>query len=101
MKTLKYKIVGLLVLFAIVAQAQKYDKKVTEKFKVNKDVTVEINASHTDVDIETWNKNEVLVEAFIEVEGVDKEEANKIATINFFRRERNFLNDDHCFQRRS
>jgi len=79
MKTLKYKIVSLVVLFiAIGANAQKYDKKVTEKFKVNSDVAIVINASHTDIDVQTWNRNEVSIEAFIEVEGVDKEEANKI-----------------------
>jgi hypothetical protein len=78
MKTYKYKIVGLLVLLAFSVQAQKFDKKVTENFKVNSDAVIVINAMHTDVDIETWNKNEVSIEAVMEVEGVSKEEAEKI-----------------------
>ena len=78
MKTYKYKIVALLMLLAFSVQAQKFDKKVTEKFKVNSDAVIVINAVHTDVDIETWNKNEVSIEAVIEVEGVTKEEAEEI-----------------------
>jgi len=78
MKTYKYKIVSVLLLLAISVQAQKFDKKITEKFKVNSDVIIEISANNTDVDIETWNKNEVSVEAVMEVEGVTEEEANKI-----------------------
>ncbi len=78
MKTYKYKIVAILMLLAFSAQAQKFDKKVTEKFKVNSDAVIVINAVHTDVDIETWNKNEVSIEAIIEVEGVTKEEAEEI-----------------------
>lgn len=57
--------------------AQKFDKKFTEKFKVNKDVEVAINASNTEINVSTWSKNEVQVQAFIEVEGLSKEEAEK------------------------
>ncbi|NOR28353.1 MAG: hypothetical protein GQ540_07480 [Lutibacter sp.] len=79
MKTYKYKIVTLaLLLLAISVQAQKFDKKITEKFKVNSDVVIEILADNTDVNIETWNRNEVSIEAVIEVEGVSKKEAEKI-----------------------
>ncbi|APZ47731.1 hypothetical protein BW723_16145 [Polaribacter reichenbachii] len=57
--------------------AQKFDKKFTENFKTNKDVEVAINASNTDINVTIWNKNEVQVEAFIEIEGISKEEAEK------------------------
>ncbi|MDD7914325.1 hypothetical protein [Polaribacter ponticola] len=57
--------------------AQKFDKKYTENFKVNKNVEVAINASNTDINVTTWNKNEVIITAFIEVQGVSKEEAEK------------------------
>ena len=57
--------------------AQKFDKKFTENFKTNKDVEVAINASNTDINVTTWNKNEVQVEAIIEIEGISKEEAEK------------------------
>jgi hypothetical protein len=57
--------------------AQKFDKKFTEKFKVNKDVEVAINATNTDINVTTWNKNEVAITATIEVEGISKKEAEK------------------------
>lgn len=78
MKTYKYRLVVFLILLTVLAQAQTFDKKIEEKFKVNSDVEIVINASNMDVDIETWNRNEVSVEAVMEVEGVDKKEAEKI-----------------------
>jgi len=80
MKTFKYKITSLLILLCIGLQAQNFDKKVKETFKVNSEVSIDINSSHTDIDIETWNKNEVSIEGFMEVSGVSKEEAEKILT---------------------
>ncbi len=78
MKVYKHKIFALLLLLAVSVQAQKFDKKIKEKFKVNSDVEVVINATHTDVDIETWNRNEVSIEAVMEIEGLPEEEAEKI-----------------------
>ena len=79
MKHKPYK--NIITLFAIcfigTIFAQKFDKKFTEKFKVNKDVKVAINASNTDINVTTWNKNEVQVQAFIEIEGLSKKEAEK------------------------
>ena len=78
MKVYKYKIVGLLVVLAISAQAQKFDKTINERFKVTSEVEVVINATHTDIDIETWNKNEVSIEAVMEVERLPKAADEKI-----------------------
>ncbi|MFY0604177.1 MAG: hypothetical protein JXQ93_09515 [Flavobacteriaceae bacterium] len=79
MKIHKHKIVCTLLAvgFIVGSFAQKQDKKYKESFKVNKDVVVEINATNTDIEVTTWNKNEVLVEAIIEIEGLTKEEAQK------------------------
>lgn len=57
--------------------AQKVEKKFTENFKVNKDVEVAINATNTEINVITWNKNEVQIDAFIEIEGMAKEDAEK------------------------
>ena len=78
MKTYTYKITAFLLLFAVVVNAQTFDKKIEENFKVNSDVEIVINTAHMDVDIETWNRNEVSVVAVMEVEGVDEKEAKKI-----------------------
>ncbi|MDT7832057.1 hypothetical protein RQM59_06675 [Flavobacteriaceae bacterium S356] len=59
------------------AFGQKQDKTYKETFNVNKDVIVEINASNNDIEVTTWNKNQVQVEATIEIEGLTKEEAAK------------------------
>ncbi|QNM86555.1 hypothetical protein H9W90_05395 [Polaribacter pectinis] len=67
----------LAICFLGTVSAQKFDKKITENFKVNKDVEVAINATNTDINVTTWSKNEVQVEAFIEVEGISKEDAEK------------------------
>lgn len=73
----QFKISVFLLLVTGVVSAQKYNKKFSENFKTNKDVVVNINASNADIDVTTWNKNEVSVEAVVEVEGLDKKEAQK------------------------
>ena len=73
----QFKISTFLLLATSVVFAQKYDKKFSENFKTNKDVVVNINASNADVNVTTWNKNEVSVEAIIEIEGLDKKAAEK------------------------
>lgn len=76
---MKRKLYNVIVFLFFVANvfAQKTDKKYQEKFYTNGNVEIEINASNADVEVQNWNKNEVLVEASIEVEGVTKEEAKK------------------------
>ncbi|WP_157578240.1 hypothetical protein [Tenacibaculum ovolyticum] len=73
----QFKISTFLVLVTSIVFAQKYDKKFNENFKTNKDAVVTINASNATIDVTTWNKNEVSVEAVIEVEGLDKKAAEK------------------------
>ena len=74
-----YKYLSLFVAAFLISnlQAQKFDKKYSEKFKVNKDVELKINANNAEIDVTTWNKNEVSVEAVITVEGLSKKEAEK------------------------
>ena len=67
----------LTIFFLGTSLAQKFDKKFTENFKVNKDVEIVINASNSDINVTTWPKNEVQVEAFIEIEGLSKTEAEE------------------------
>ena len=72
----QYKTIIVLMFFATHLVAQKSSKKHNEKFTVNNDVTVEIKATNADIDVETWNENQVLVEAIIEVEGLSEKEAS-------------------------
>ncbi len=77
MKTNKHNIFWTLLLVTTLVFGQKQEKKISESFKVNSDAVVDISVSHTDLTIETWNKNEVSVEGVWEIEGVSKEEANE------------------------
>jgi len=68
MKTLRFKITILLLFIGLITtSAQKLEKKHTEKFTVNKDVVIDVNTRYTDIEIETWNKNEVVIEAYIDI----------------------------------
>jgi hypothetical protein len=78
MKTYTYKISAFLLLLTTIVNAQTFDKKIEERFKVVPEVEIIVNADYTDVEIETWNKNEVSVVAIIEVSGIEENEANKI-----------------------
>ncbi|SNR15282.1 hypothetical protein [Tenacibaculum jejuense] len=49
--------------------SQKKDKNFKEEFKVKSDVVIDINTRHSDIQIETWNKDKVTVEAYMMVEG--------------------------------
>ena len=79
MKLKTYKCIGFLIAAFLISslQAQKFDKKFNENFKVNKDVTLAINASNAEINVTTWNRNEVSVNAVITVEGLSKKEAQK------------------------
>lgn len=79
MRTKQFKLFALIlfVCISINAQNQNHRKTYNEEFDTNKDVVIEINTRNTDVQIETWNKNKVSVEAIIEIEGVDSDKADK------------------------
>jgi len=79
MKLKTYKCIGFLMATFFISglQAQKFDKKFNETFKVNKDVVLAINATNADINVSTWNRNEVSVKAVITVEGLSKNEAQK------------------------
>ena len=62
LQAFKHSILWVFLLGITIGYSQQSDKKV-EKFKVDANPTLEIDASHTDVTIESWNKNEILVEA--------------------------------------
>ncbi|GAA4277769.1 hypothetical protein GCM10022259_24930 [Aquimarina mytili] len=58
--------------------AQERQHKLKEKFDVNKDVTVNLNTSHTNVVFETWNRNTIEVEAFLEGDDLTDENSQRI-----------------------
>ncbi len=79
MKLKTYKCIGFLIAAFFISglHAQKFDKKFNETFKVNKNVLLAINASNADINVSTWNRNEVSVKAVITVEGLSKKAAQE------------------------
>ncbi len=63
----------LLLSIGVFGQTQRKDYK--ETFKVGDESVIDINTSHADIEFDTWNRNEVVVEATIELEGATQEEA--------------------------
>jgi len=77
MKVNKHNLIWSILFCTTVVFGQKQVKNINESFEVNKNVLVEINASHSDVTVETWNKNKVSIQGNWEIEGLTKEQADK------------------------
>lgn len=77
MKSIKYNLIGVFLLCATMVYSQSRTQKSTEKFFVNSDVIVEINANYSDITVQHWNKNEVLVETVLTIDGISAEEAKE------------------------
>jgi len=65
----------VLSLISLVAYGQTQKKTFSESFDVADNAVLDINTSHADIEFETWNKDKVVVEATIELEGASEEEA--------------------------
>jgi len=79
MKQLNLFAAGLLVMglaLPLNLSAQKASK-VSQSIKVNDDVTVDINTSFCNIELDTWNKDIVEVEAYIDGEKLSQEELQK------------------------
>lgn len=59
---------------ATLGYAQKKMNKTSQSIKVNKDVVVELNASYAEIELDTWNKDIVGIEAYIEGEKLSEDE---------------------------
>jgi hypothetical protein len=70
MKTIQIKWLLLITCFVMIGsvQAQGKQEKLNERFNVNRDVTIEVDTRYADVIFETWSKDEVSVEAYVEGE---------------------------------
>ncbi len=67
---MKYKLNSNLFVFGLMicagVLAQDKQNKLNEKISVNKDVTINLNTSHTNIIFETWGRNTIEVEAYLE-----------------------------------
>ncbi|WP_299101000.1 hypothetical protein [uncultured Winogradskyella sp.] len=64
----------ILCLFTTLGYAQKTMNKTSQSIKVDKDVVVDLNTSNVEIHLETWNRNTVEIEAYIESETLSNEQ---------------------------
>ena len=74
---LKQKLLMLIVLIATSVSAQQKLTKVSQSIKVDKEVTIDLNTSHCNIVFDTWNKDVIEVEAYIEGDNLSNEELQK------------------------
>ncbi len=77
MKTIRFNLPVLFLLVTGLSFAQ--TKTLDKTYKTNNDVQVEINASHTNVVVDYWDRNEVKIEASFDEEDLDEEARKKLA----------------------
>jgi hypothetical protein len=53
-------------------------KKLDKTYKTSSDVEVKIDASHTNIMVDYWDKNEVQIEAILEIDEVEKEKKDEL-----------------------
>lgn len=77
MKRLAYNIVMLFFAGLVSVTAQQKLQKTSKSINVNKDVTIDLNTSFANIEFETWNKDIIEVEAYIESTKLSKADLEK------------------------
>ena len=74
MKQFKFITIAVVFLSVFSLSAQQKLQKISKSVKANKEVTLNLDTSYTNIEIDTWDKNEVQVEAYIESKELTKKE---------------------------
>ncbi len=64
-------------LIGTIGYGQKQSKTYSELFNVGQETVLDINTNNADIVFETWDKNQIAVEAVIELDGASEEEAQR------------------------
>jgi len=78
MKQYKYIALAVIFLSAFSLNAQQKLEKLSKTVKANKDVTLRLDTNHTNIVIDTWDRNEIQVEAYIESNELSKEDLREV-----------------------
>lgn len=78
MKTKYIILMQLIFCFTLSVSAQEQLTKLSQKIDVTKDVTIDLNTSYVEIEIDTWNKNTLEIEAYIEGEKLSKDELQEV-----------------------
>lgn len=70
-------ITTLFFLSALTISAQQKLDKISQSIKVTNQVTLDLNTNHTNIEIDTWNKDIIEIEAYVESNTLSKEELKK------------------------
>lgn len=76
---IKLKLLVLCCFTMALVGAQEKVTKVSQSFKVDKNATIDLSTSHCNIVFDTWNKNEVSIEAYVESNELSKEELEQVA----------------------
>lgn len=71
---IKYGICIVCFLWALPILSQEKLTKVSQSIKVDKGVTIDLNTSHCNIEFDTWNKNTIEIEAYVEGKDLSVEE---------------------------
>ena len=74
MNTIRILVLCLLTTFGY---AQKKLSKVSQSIKVDKDVVIDLNTSYAEIEIDTWNRDIVEIEAYLESDKLTEAELEK------------------------
>ncbi len=77
MKTIELKFLILMLASTLTATAQQKLQKFTKTVNANKEVIVNLNTSYTNIEVDTWSKDQIEVEAYIEGQKLSKEALEK------------------------
>lgn len=78
MNSIKIKLITICFFITGSLLAQHKRTKVEQNIKVDNSVTIDLNTSHCDIIFDTWNKNNVEIEAYVEGEKMSSESLNEI-----------------------
>ncbi|HAB26559.1 MAG TPA: hypothetical protein DCE27_01405, partial [Xanthomarina gelatinilytica] len=67
-------ITSLFFLTVFGTKAQQKLEKISQSIKVTDQVTIDLNTNYTTIEIDTWNKDLIEIEAFVESSSLSKEE---------------------------
>lgn len=77
MKRTSYHIIVLIFACVFSINAQQKLQKISKSIDVDNEVTIDLNTSFTDIEIDTWNSNVLQVEAYIESDKLSKDDLKK------------------------
>ena len=75
---MKQLIIFGLCLISTIAIGQKKQTKISQQISANKDVIIDLDTRYVEIEVDTWNKNSVFVEAFMESDELSSEELSDL-----------------------